>query len=280
MTTQVFLITLLAAFMHASWNLLVKLHLDRFLSLFLLQTLMGLIGLAMLAWFGLPSMDSLPYAFTSGLLHTGYNIFLARSYRSGDLSQVYPIARGTAPLLAMLATFFASQDVLSPLAMTGIAILIAGIWIVAVDRTASRRLDSTSLAFALTTSLFIAAYTIVDGLGGRVSHNASGYTGLVFGLDAMFLAVFATATRGIGVFRRVLPYWKQGLLGAGLSAGAYWIVIWAMTQAPIATVAALRETSILIVMAMSARYLRENISLARLAGGLLVVAGAIALRLS
>ena len=266
--------------MHASWNLLVKLHLDRFLSLFLLQSLMGLIGIAMLGWFGFPARESLPYALTSGVLHTGYNVFLARSYRTGDLSQVYPIARGAAPLLAMLATFVVAHDALSPLAITGIAILISGIWLVAVDRTSATRLDSVSLAFALATSCFIAAYTIVDGLGGRASHNASGYTGLVFLLDALFLTAFAVWRRGLGVFRLVAPFWKQGIAGATLSAGAYWIVIWAMTQAPIATVAALRETSILFVMAMSARFLSEKIGTARLAGGLLVVAGAVALRFS
>ena len=159
-------------------------------------------------------------------------------------------------------------------------VLIGGIWLVAVDRASANRLDHVSLMFALVTSLFIAAYTIVDGLGGRSSGNASGYAGLVFLLDAIFLTGWAVRRRGTGVFRLVLPHWKQGILGAGLSAGAYWIVIWAMTQAPIATIAALRETSILFVMAMSARYLQEKISPARLAGGLLVVAGAIALRLS
>lgn len=280
MSTQVFLAVLAAAFMHASWNLLVKLHLDRFLSLFLLQSLMGFLGLAMLAWFGVPLAQSLPYALVSGLLHTGYNVFLARSYRSGDLSQVYPIARGTAPLLAMLASFLAAHDGLSLMAIAGIAILILGIWLVAIDRSTTNRLDSISLYFALATSCFIAAYTIVDGLGGRASGNASGYTGLVFLLDAVFLTSYALWTRGGGIFRQVAPFWRQGLVGAALSAGAYWIVIWAMTQAPIAAVAALRETSILFVMAMSARFLKEKIGLKRLAGGLLVVIGAIALRIS
>ena len=280
MTTQVFLAVLAAAFMHASWNLLVKLHLDRFLSLFLLQSLMGILGIGMLGWFGWPLAASLPYALTSGVLHTGYNVFLARSYRTGDLSQVYPIARGTAPLLAMIATFFAAHDALSALAIMGIAVLIGGIWLVAIDKTSSNKLDSVSLYFALATSCFIAAYTIVDGLGGRASGNASGYTGLVFLLDALFLTGYAVWTRGTGVFAAVAPFWKKGVAGAILSAGAYWIVIWAMTQAPIAAVAALRETSILFVMAMSARFLREKISSRRLLGGMLVVAGAIALRLS
>ncbi len=97
MELTVFLAVLAAAFMHASWNLLVKLKLDRFLSLFLIQTLMGVMGIGMLFFFAWPSRESLPYALASGFLHTGYNIFLARSYRDGDLSLVYPVARGTAP---------------------------------------------------------------------------------------------------------------------------------------------------------------------------------------
>src|SRR5687768_12377475 len=96
--------------MHASWNLLVKLKLDRFLSLFLIQTLMGLMGIGMLLVFAWPSRESLPYALASGILHTGYNIFLARSYRDGDLSQVYPIARGTAPLITLLATWQVASE--------------------------------------------------------------------------------------------------------------------------------------------------------------------------
>ena len=280
MQITVFLAVLAAAFMHASWNLIVKLKLDRFLSLFLLQTLMGFMGLAMLALFVWPSPASLPYALVSGLLHTGYNVFLACSYRHGDLSQVYPIARGTAPLLTLLTTWLVAHEQVNMLTAAGIGVLVTGIYLVAVGKSKSLHLDRTTLLFALGTSGFIAAYTVVDGLGGRISAAASGYTGTVFILDAVFLGVAGVYMRGPGIFREVAPYWKSGIAGALLSAGAYWIVIWAMTKAPIAAVAALRETSILFVILMSAKYLQESMSFTRILGGVLVVVGAMALRLS
>jgi drug/metabolite transporter (DMT)-like permease len=241
---------------------------------------MGVMGLAMLMFFALPAQASLPYALVSGLLHTGYNIFLARSYRHGDLSQVYPIARGTAPLLTLLATWLVAGEHINFLTAAGIGILVTGIYLVAMGKSKSLHLDRTTLLFALGTSGFIAAYTVVDGLGGRISGAASGYTATVFILDAVFLAIAGVYMRGPGIFREVAPYWKSGIAGALLSAAAYWIVIWAMTKAPIAAVAALRETSILFVILMSAKYLQESMTWARILGGVLVVVGAVALRLS
>ena len=113
--------------MHASWNVMVKLKLDRFLSLCLIQTLMGFMGLLMLAVFPWPAAASLPYALASGVLHLGYNLFLARSYRTGDLSQVYPIARGAAPLLTLLATWILVHEEVGMLGALGVAVLVAGI---------------------------------------------------------------------------------------------------------------------------------------------------------
>jgi drug/metabolite transporter (DMT)-like permease len=275
----IFLAVLLAALLHAAWNVLVKLNLDRFLSLFLIQTTMGGMGLVMLLVFQWPAIASLPYALASGLLHTGYNLFLARSYRQGDLSQVYPIARGTAPMLTLIGTALIVQERLSPQGILGVVILVAGIWLIALGGKKHLRLDRTTLAFALGTSVFIGLYSIVDGLGARVSGAASGYTAVVFILDAVFLGIAGLVMRGRTIFAQVAPFWRRGVLGAGLSASAYWIVIWAMTQAPIAAVAALRETSILFVIGLSAKVLNENLTLARVGGAALVVAGAVALRL-
>jgi len=276
----VFFAVLAAALMHASWNLLVKLKLDRFLTLFLLQTLMGVMGIAMLAFFAWPASASLPYVLASGVLHTGYNIFLARSYREGDLSLVYPVARGAAPLITLLATWLVASEQISAITAIAIGILVSGIWLVAVGKSKSLKLDKVSLFFALGTSCFIAAYTVVDGLGGRISGAASGYAAMVFILDAAFMLGAGFYMRGPGILSSVAPFWKSGVLGALLSASAYWIVIWAMTQAPIAAVAALRETSILFVILMSAKYLKEQMSWIRVIGGVLVVLGAVALRLS
>jgi drug/metabolite transporter (DMT)-like permease len=275
-----FLAVLAAAFMHAGWNVLVKLNLDRFLSLFMLQTLMGVMGFGMLLVSGLPAPASFHHALTSGILHTGYNLFLARSYRSGDLSQVYPIARGTAPLLTLLITWLVAHEAVSFLTTLAVGILVTGIWLAGLSGSRELRLDGMTFASAIITSVFIALYTVVDGLGGRVSGNPSAYAALVFILDGLFLFGVGVWMRGPGIFPAVAPFLKSGLLGAALSAGAYWIVIWAMSKAPIAAVAALRETSILFVILMSSRILSETLTFSRVLGAALIVAGAIALRLS
>ena len=280
MELTVFAAVLFAALLHASWNLVVKLALDRFLSLFLIQTIMGLLGLAMVAAFPWPKPACLPYAVASGVIHLGYNLFLARSYRTGDLSQVYPVARGAAPLLTFAGAWMFAGEAATPLIGLGVGLLVAGIWLVTLADRRNLNLDGTVLFYALGTSLFIALYTIVDGLGGRVSGSPSSYAGFVFIFDASFLFIAGIMMRGPKIVKEVAPYWKTGLAGAVMSAGAYWIAIWAMSRAPIAAVAALREVSILIVMGMSAYVLKEHVSPKRLIGAGLVVAGAIALRLA
>lgn len=280
MDLTIFLAVILAALLHASWNLIVKLNLDRFLALFLIQTMMGVLGMGMLLAFAFPAPASWPYAITSGILHTGYNLFLARSYQTGDLSQVYPIARGTAPLMTLAGTWALAGEAVTPLTGAGILLLVIGIWATAISKERRFRLDGLTLFFALGTSVFVAAYTIVDGLGARVSGSPSGYAGLGFALDGALLLAVGMRMRGTGIIRTVAPYWKSGAVGAVLSAVAYWIVIWAMTLAPIAAVAALRESSILFVMLMSLFILKERVTWGRMAGGVLIVAGAAALRLA
>ncbi len=280
MELHIFLAVLVAALLHASWNLLVKLDLDRFLALLLISCVMGLMGVAMLFFFPWPKAESYPYFLASALLHTGYNIFLARSYRTGDLSQVYPIARGTAPLLTFIGAWGLAGETVTGLGALGILLLVSGIWLTARPGAKTIRLDGLTLFFALGTSAFIAAYTLVDGFGARLSGSASAYAGVLFVLDGVFMVVAALVTRGPQAFVQVLPSWKSGVIGALLSAGAYWIVIWAMSLAPIAAVAALRETSILFVMLMSAYFLKEKVTGIRLLGATLIVIGAVALRLA
>jgi drug/metabolite transporter (DMT)-like permease len=277
---HIFLAVLFAALLHASWNLLVKLDLDRFLALLLISCMVGLMGIAMLIAFPWPNMASAPYFIASGLLHTGYNIFLARSYRTGDLSQVYPIARGTAPLITFIGAWALAGETVTQLGALGILLLVVGIWLTARPGAQSLRLDGMTLFFALGTSGFIAAYTIVDGFGARISGSASAYAGMLFLLDALFMIITALLVRGPQAFREILPSWKSGAAGALLSAGAYWIVIWAMSLAPIAAVAALRETSILFVMLMSVFFLKERVTGFRILGAAFIVLGAVALRLS
>jgi drug/metabolite transporter (DMT)-like permease len=217
----------------------------------------------------------------SGILHTGYNLFLARSYRTGDMGQVYPIARGTAPMLSFLGAYAATGETLSNEGLAGLVVLVGGIWLIAMKGgRGSLRLDGPTLFFALGTSVFIGAYTITDGLGGRVSGSPSSYAGFVFILDALMMTAATVWLRGAGAFKAVKPHLASGLAGAAMSAGAYWMVIWAMTLAPIGAVAALRETSILFAVLLSTAFLGEPLTRWRIAGAALIVAGAGLLRLA
>ena len=278
MTSSVFALVLLAALLHAAWNVQVKLNLDRFLALFLLQVTMGLFGLCLLVAFGLPDGIGFVYAAVSGVLHTGYNLFLARSYKTGDLSLVYPLARGGAPFLTLAGAYLVLQDVPDPLATLGILVLLVGLILAGLSGIRHRNVDAATLLFAGGTAVFIAIYTLVDGLGGRASGNALAYAGLVFVFDAVMLFFTGLFLRGPQILTQTLPHWKVGLLGGGASALSYTIVIWAMTKAPIASVAALRETSIIFALVLSARFLKETLSLQRVLGGVLIAAGAVLLR--
>ena len=280
MDTTVFLAVLLAAFLHAAWNVQIKLNLDRFLGLLLLQILMGGIGLGMLLVLGLPARAAFPYALLSGALHTGYNLFLARSYRHGDLSLVYPLARGTAPLLTLLGSMLFSHDTPSLLATFAILVLIAGLFAAGLSGFKGKAADPATVFYALGTAGFIAVYTLVDGLGGRVSAAPFAYAGLVFVFDALMLSAICAALRGPAVFKTIAAQWQAGLAGAAAASVAYALVIWAMAHAPIAMVAALRETSIVFALLMSARYLAETMTVLRVAAGFLIVMGAVLLRLA
>jgi drug/metabolite transporter (DMT)-like permease len=275
---HVFIAVVLAAFLHAAWNVLVKFNLDRFLALFLIHVLMGFAGLGMLAVSGLPASRCWPYALASGLLHAGYNLLLARSYRDGEMSLVYPIARGAAPAISLGLSLVFSNDTISMGALAALAAIIAGLWFVAMGRPRGVHADRATLGFAFATAMFIGMYTVTDGLGARVSGDALAYSGLIYALDGAFLLAAGLYQRGKAIIFQVAPFFWRGMAGSLFSSLSYGIVIWAMTQAPIAMVAALRETSILFALAMSGLLLKESLTPLRLAGGALIVIGAAGMR--
>jgi drug/metabolite transporter (DMT)-like permease len=278
MDITVFFAVIAAALLHASWNVLVKVNLDRFLALFLIHVLMGLVGLVMLAWSGLPIAASWPMALLSGILHTGYNLLLARSYRHGEMSLVYPVARGAAPVVSLGLSLVFAGDHISQNELLSLAVLIAGLWLVAFGRSARIATDMLTILFAFGTAIFIGLYTVVDGMGARLAGDAFAYAGLIYALDGLFLLATGLFMRGPAIIKQVRPFFWRGLVGSLFSSSAYGIVIWAMTKAPIGMVAALRETSILFVLAMSVIVLKEKLTGLRIIGGTLIVAGAAALR--
>jgi drug/metabolite transporter (DMT)-like permease len=277
--STVYIAVLLAALMHAGWNAMLKMELDRLRSMLLLTFAMGGFGSVMLAVVDWPNAESWPFVIASAVIHSGYKLFLVKAYESGDLSQVYPLARGTAPLLTTIAVYFIAGELLSPLMLAGVALVLCGIYVLGVHGGhRSAGMNTGAVLFALGTSVFIAAYTIVDGLGVRLSQTAAGYTAAAFVGDTLLFSTIVLWWRGRGLLRGIQAQWHKGVVAGGLSFGSYWVALWAMTAAPIGAVAALRETSVLFAIMLGCLWLKEPLTPARIIAALLIVGGAGALR--
>lgn len=265
--------------MHAGWNAIIRTRGDRFHSISLLGVAQGLIAVALLPFVAMPHGATWGWIVASAALHTGYKLFLIRAYSAGDLGQVYPLARGTAPLISSLVALTLLGETLGPFLWAGIFTLCAGIALMSAKGGAALvSLDRKAVAYALATSVFISAYTIVDAIGARGAASPSSYIAWMFVLDGFAIAAVFTAVRGRRAhagFIRELPF---GLASAVMSLGAYWLIIWAMTKAPIGAVAALRESSILFAVMISVFVLRERATGWRIGAALLILAGVALMR--
>ncbi|WP_108483713.1 DMT family transporter [Oceaniglobus ichthyenteri] len=280
MTLTVFCAVLFAALLHASWNALVKGGVDKRLGM--CAVTVGHLPLALIAllFVPLPAPESMPYLFGGMALHTGYQIFLVQSYKKGDLTQVYPIARGSAPLIVAAVSVFVLGVSLAPLELAGIVVIASGILSIALVRQADGMRNGGAAGMALITGCFIASYSLVDGMGARLAGTAVGFFAwIAIGNAAIFLAYMSVSAP------RTLP----GLFGAakwvfwvGGSASfiAYGLVIWAFTQAPIALVTALRETSIVFALLIGVMFLNERLNLPKVLATMATLLGAALLRLS
>lgn len=279
MEPAVFLAVLFAAALHAGWNAVVKIGLDRFLSVTLISLAAAVVSALLLPFVPVPIADAWPWLLVSCLLHTGYKLFLIEAYQAGDLGQVYPIARGAAPLIVSVVMTVGFSEHLSPPATAGVALLVAGVWLMSAMGGRERaKLELRAVLYALATSVFIASYTLADGLGARINGDAHGYAVWLFFLDGLLMLAILTAKRGVRSVTALLAHWRSGLAGGAMSFGSYWIAIWAMTSAPIALVAALRESSVLFAAAISILLLREPMSRWRAAAAVIIVIGIILTR--
>lgn len=275
-----FFIVLVAAALHAGWNALLKIRLDPFLAMVLIHAAGALVALPGLLVFGLPGRDSLPWLIASTLLHLGYYYALAGAYRLADMGQVYPVARGSAPLMTALFAALVLGEPISAMGATGIGLLACGIFVMALRHPADAvHMDRRALLFAGATAVTICGYTLTDGIGARASGNPLAYSAALFVADGVCLTGVALATTGPRRLKPMLPFWKQGLAGALMSCGAYSIAIWAMTVAPIPLVAAVRETSVLFGAAIAVVILKEPLRLNRIIAAVLIVAGLAMIRL-
>ncbi|WP_323037833.1 DMT family transporter [Pararhodobacter sp.] len=277
MTLTVFLAVMLAALLHASWNAIVKTGLSKQTSMFLLSFGHALLGICVALFYPLPVPEAWPWLLASGLIHMAYQMFLAYAYEQGDLSRVYPIARGTAPMIVLIVSLLFLSDTLDGHEVWGILVLGAGIAVMArgvLTNGESRRL----LPFALGSAVATAGYTLTDGLGARVSGEPIAYVAWLMILSAVFFTPAVVALKGRAVLRANVRAWGFGMIAAAASFGAYAIAVWAMTLAPIALVGALRETSILFAVLMGWLFFGERMDRAKAIAALLIVSGVILTR--
>jgi drug/metabolite transporter (DMT)-like permease len=279
MTLGVTLAVLGAGFLHAGWNALLKSAPGGDVLLDTASVVAGgaLCALAIVPFVPLPASAAWPYLAASTVIHLGYNLTLAQAYRTGDLSFAYPLMRGTAPLLVALLGIVLLREL--PSLPVALGILLISLGIVSIAFVQQRKHPPNATYWALTNAALIAAYTLVDATGARASGNAASYVSWLLFVEALPFLAWVLARRGLLAVGYVRRGARRGLIGGACSLAAYGIVLWAMTRAPVAAVAALRETSVLFAALMGSLWLKEGFGLLRFAGATSVVLGIAALRL-
>ncbi|MGX5218755.1 EamA family transporter [Pseudomonas sp. S9] len=280
MDSSIFFAVLAAAMLHAGWNALIKIGLDRYLSVCLIQIGAGVAATCSLPLLPLPETAAWPWIMLSALLHIGYNGFLAHAYKYGDLSQVYPLSRGSSPLIVALIGVALLHETLSWGQISGLLILVTGIWLMALRTQKDSPFNTPLLLTALTTASFIAAYTLTDAVGARVNGDALSYAMWLFATNGLVTLVILVAMRGTTVLGKLGQHWKGGLSGGVMSLMAYSIVIWAMTMAPVAVVSALRESSVLFALLIGRLVLKETLPALRILSCVVILLGVVTLKLT
>ena len=279
METFVFLAVLFAAACHAGWNALIKVGLDPLSTTTLISVGSGIVALAFSPFVGVPAWAAWPWLAASIVIHLVYFASLIESYRTGDLGQVYPIARGSAPLMTAAVTSIFVGEKLSALGWAGIAALVGGVLLLSARGARHlAEIDRRAIGFALFTALTICAYSVVDGIGARLSANPNGYSVWLFVGIAVVMVPYALYRDGRDVIPAMQRFWLRGFAGGALQVLSYGIAIWAMTVAPIAIVATLRETSVLFGAAIAVVVLKEPLRAARIAAACLIVCGLVLIR--
>ncbi len=279
MDTNVFFIILLATVMHAVWNGMVKKHPDKVVAVS--GIVFGHVPASIIAIILLPapSLECIPYIVASALIHQGYNWYLLSSYKIGDLTQVYPIARGFGPLVATIISILILGLVLDNLIILSICLICLGIMILGIFNQPSKK-NSKIIQYSLFTGFFIGLYSLVDGYGARVSLSAITYMSWTFILIAFLFPIVLKIKKQENIFKNVIDRGKQIFwVGGTLSYIIYIIVVWGFTKAPIPMVGALRETSIFFSIFIGYFFLKEKITSKKIFTIILILVGVVGLKL-
>ena len=277
MSLTVFEIVLVAAVLHASWNVIVKAGKNTVLTMVLVTASAALWAVVLLPVLPSPSPESWPYIALSAALQIVYFALVARIYRIADMSQTYPIMRGAAPLIVALAGTLFLDEALSSPAWLGVCIICSGILIMLWSGGQKSR---EGLILALLNALVISGYTLVDGIGVRLSAAPASYTLWIFLITGASIGCWATLTQWSQTRHYLRLNWHLGAVGGLGTLVSYGLALYAMTQAPVAVVAALRETSILFSAVISWLILKEHITVVRCVSVCVIAIGAITLRLA
>jgi drug/metabolite transporter (DMT)-like permease len=272
LTALIAVIVLGAGVLHAVWNAITKHLSDRLMAFAVIGVAATLGGGLAVGLAGMPERPAIPFAVASAAIHVGYCLALINSYRLGAYNQAYPIARGTSPLLVAVGAYFLANERLSGLPLAGVVILATGLMSLALSSGRLARTDLPAVGAAVLTGLTIASYTIVDGLGVRFAQNPYAYAGLLFLLQGPAFPLMALFRRPAREWREG-PTVKRGLLAGALSLVAYGTVLWAQTRAPLAEVAAVRETSVIFAALIGMVFLREQFGPRRVAAAIVIAAG-------
>ena len=294
MPTEIVVMVLVAALAHASWNALIKSDDDRLVTLGAINAVRFLLCIPIVLALPLPDRASWPYLAASSILHVGYYTFLISAYRFGDLSKVYPLARGLSPLIVAAGAYAFAGERLSPMALVGVAVACMGIASLSLgggatparsarvhtgapssagDGAAQARTNRRGVVFAAGTAVFIAAYTVTDAMGARLSGHAVSYVAWLSILDGLPMLLVAGVLRRAGLAHHLAARAWKSVAGGALQLTAYGLVVWSLALAPMAAVSALRETSVLFAAIIGVKLLGEPLGTHRIAAAALVAAG-------
>jgi drug/metabolite transporter (DMT)-like permease len=279
-TLEVSFAVLFAALLHAAWNAMIKGGSDVLMDTAAIVVGAALAAVPFLFVVPLPAPAAWPYILASVATHLAYYFFMVGAYRSGELSLVYPLMRGVAPLLAAVLGIFWLGEWPGPLGWIGMLLISLGVIALALRPRLGPALHGHGRAvrFALANAGVIAIYTLVDGTGARLAGNAWSYIVWLFVLDGIPFTLYMLATRRGAFLDALWERRRRGAIGGALSAAAYAISVWAMTKAPVALVASLRETSVLFATLIGARLLKEHLTPRRWAGVAAVLLGVVSLK--
>ncbi len=265
-----YFVILIAALFHAIWNSIIKDSGDKLMTLTAIRTIGLLFGIFVVSFLPPLEMEAIPYLAVASLIHFLYFWLLLNTYRVGDFSQVYPISRGSAPLIVLILGALLAGEYLSSIQV--IATVMISIGIISLS-FAKGRPAWGPVSYALATAACIAGYTVVSGIGVRIAHSFLVYAGWLEVITGFAVVLFTLVKRKRQAFLYARTHWKQGLFAGILSVSAFAAALWAMTTSPLAPIAALRETSIIFAAIIGALLLKEGYAKYRISAACMVVVG-------